>query len=41
MNTPGITSVEKRKLTSKYFVCNMQAARARVVAAIDAIVTNT
>lgn len=41
MNTPGITSVEKKKLTSKYFVSNVPSARARVVAAIDALVTNT
>ncbi|URO01404.1 CcdB family protein [Leclercia adecarboxylata] len=41
MNTPGITSVEKKKLTNNYYVTNMQSARTRVVAVIDALITNT
>lgn len=41
LNTPGITSVEKKKLTNKYFVCNLQSARTHVIDAIDALITNT
>ena len=41
LNTPCITSVEKVKLKNKNFVCNMPSARTQIVAAIDALVTNT
>ncbi|MEG1212608.1 MAG: CcdB family protein [Leclercia sp.] len=41
MNTPGMTSVEKKRLTHKYFVCNLQSARTGVIDAIDALITNT
>lgn len=41
LNTPGITSVDKKRLSSRYFVCNLQTARQDVVAALDALITNT
>lgn len=41
INTPGITSIEKAKLKNNYYVCNLSGARASVIAAIDAILTNT
>lgn len=41
INTPGITSIEKAKLKNKYYVDNLPGARASVIAALDAIVTNT
>ncbi len=41
MNTPAITSVDKKRLTAKYFVGNMQNVRSRIIAAIDALITNT
>lgn len=41
LNTPGITSVEKIRLTNKYYVCNLHSARNQVIAAIDALITNT
>ncbi|AVH15768.1 plasmid maintenance protein CcdB [Enterobacter sp. SGAir0187] len=33
--------VEKKKLHNKNFVCNLRSARSTVIAAIDALVTNT
>lgn len=41
LNTAGITHVEKNKLNNKNFVCNLRSARSTVIAAIDALVTNT
>lgn len=41
LNTAGITHVEKKKLHNKNFVCNLRCARSTVIAAIDALVTNT
>lgn len=41
LNTPGITSVDKKRLSSEYFVCNLRTARQDVIAAIDALITNT
>ncbi|HAS1198604.1 TPA: plasmid maintenance protein CcdB, partial [Enterobacter cloacae] len=41
LNTAGITHVEKKKLNNKNFVCNLRSARSTVIAAIDALVTNT
>jgi len=38
--TLGITSVDKKRLSSQYFVCNLRNARSRVIGAIDALVTN-
>ncbi|MBS6737367.1 MAG: CcdB family protein [Enterobacteriaceae bacterium] len=41
LNTPGITSVDKKKLSNRYFVCNLSSARSLIIGAIDALVTNT
>ena len=41
LNTAGITHVEKKKLNNKNFVCKLRSARSTVIAAIDALVTNT
>lgn len=41
MNTPGITSVEKKRLSREYFVCNLKSARPDLIAALDALITNT
>ncbi|MDU6682417.1 MAG: CcdB family protein [Enterobacteriaceae bacterium] len=41
LNMPGITSVDKKKLSNRCFVCNLSSARSRVIGAIDALVTNT
>ncbi|QLY65247.1 CcdB family protein [Enterobacter asburiae] len=41
LNTAGITHVEKQKLNNKDYVCNLRSARSTVIAAIDALVTNT
>lgn len=41
LNTSGITSVAKRRLDKKYFVCNLRKERTAVISAIDALITNT
>ncbi len=41
MNTPGITSVEKKRLRREHFVCNLKTARPDLIAALDALITNT
>ncbi|BBV66016.1 TPA: CcdB family protein [Kluyvera ascorbata] len=41
INTPSMTSIDKRKLSNRYFVCNLRHARSSVISAIDALVTNT
>ena len=41
LNTAGITHVEKQKINNKDYVCNLRSARSTVIAAIDALVTNT
>lgn len=41
LNTAGITHVEKKRLNNKNYVCNLRSARSTVIAAIDALVTNT
>ncbi|WKW35878.1 CcdB family protein [Enterobacter mori] len=41
LNTSYITHVEKKKLNNKNYVCNLRSARSTVIAAIDALVTNT
>lgn len=41
INTPSMTSIDKKKFSNRYFVCNLRHARSRVISAIDALVTNT
>ncbi|KFC93230.1 hypothetical protein GKAS_04147 [Kluyvera ascorbata ATCC 33433] len=41
INTPSMTSIDKKKLSNRYFVCNLRHARSSVISAIDALVTNT
>lgn len=41
LNTPGMTHIDKNKLNKKNYVCNLQSARSRVIASIDALITNT
>lgn len=41
INTPSMTSIDKSKLNSRYFVCNLRSARSNIISAIDALVTNT
>jgi len=41
INAPAITSIDKSKLNKGQFVCNLQNSRSSVVAAIDALITNT
>ena len=41
INTPSMTSIDKKKLNSRYFVCNLRNARSCVISAIDTLVTNT
>jgi toxin CcdB len=38
---PMITNLETGKMSSKDFVCNLQLARRDVIAALDALITNT
>jgi len=40
MNTPGITSVDKKRLRREHFVCNLKTARPDLIAALDALITN-
>lgn len=41
INAPAITSIDKAKLHKRQFVCNLHGARSSVIAALDALVTNT
>lgn len=41
INAPAMTSIDKAKLNNRLFVCNLRSARPGVIAALDALATNT
>ncbi|HFK2609907.1 TPA: CcdB family protein [Escherichia coli] len=39
--TPALTFLDAKKINSKDFICNISSSRNEIIAALDAIVTNT